>query len=166
VLSVENWAEIRRLHFAEGLGIKTIAKRLGVARNTVRIAVRSGQPSAYRRPRRPSAVDPYEDQIRALLKDCPTMPRDGDRRTDGVAARHHDPQRARRRAAPPLCCPRPLSAHRLSTRRARPVGSVGAAGRYPSRLRIHPSRIGLNQKAPYNPPTASNADTLVAPVRC
>jgi DNA-binding transcriptional regulator LsrR (DeoR family) len=42
VLSVEDWAEIRRLHFAEGLGIKTIAKRLGVARNTVRIAVRSG----------------------------------------------------------------------------------------------------------------------------
>jgi transposase len=74
VLSVEDWAEIRRLHFAEGLGIKTIAKRLGVARNTVRIAVRSGQPPAYRRPTRPSAVDPYEDHIRALLKDCPTMP--------------------------------------------------------------------------------------------
>ena len=74
MLSVEDWAEIRRLHFAEGLGIKTIAKRLGVARNTVRIAVRSGQPPAYRRPRRPSAVDSYEDHIRALLKDCPTMP--------------------------------------------------------------------------------------------
>lgn len=74
MLSVEDWAEIRRLHFAEGLGIKTIAKRLGVARNTVRIAVRSGRPPAYRRPRRPSAVDPYVDQIQALLKDCPTMP--------------------------------------------------------------------------------------------
>ncbi len=74
MLSVEDWAEIRRLHFAEEIGIKTIAKRLGVARNTVRIAVRSGQPPAYRRPRRPSAVDPFEDQIRALLKDCPTMP--------------------------------------------------------------------------------------------
>ena len=74
MLSVEDWAEIRRLHFAEGLGIKTIAKRLGVARNTVRIAVRSGHPPAYRRPRRPSAVDPFEERIRALLKDCPTMP--------------------------------------------------------------------------------------------
>ncbi len=31
VLSVEDWAEIRRLHFAEGLGTKTIAKRLRVA---------------------------------------------------------------------------------------------------------------------------------------
>ncbi len=74
MLSVEDWAEIRRLHYAEALGIKTIAKRLGVARNTVRIAVRSGHPPAYRRPRRPSAVDPFEDQIRGLLKDCPTMP--------------------------------------------------------------------------------------------
>jgi len=44
MLSVEDWAEIRRRHLAEGLGVKTIAKRLGVARNTVRIAVRSGQP--------------------------------------------------------------------------------------------------------------------------
>jgi hypothetical protein len=29
VLSVEEWAEIRRLHRAEGLGIKTIARTLG-----------------------------------------------------------------------------------------------------------------------------------------
>lgn len=74
MLTVEDWAEIRRLHFAEGLGIKTIAKRLGVARNTVRVAVRSGAPPSYRRARKPSAVDPFEDRIRELLKDCPTMP--------------------------------------------------------------------------------------------
>jgi transposase len=70
VLSVEDWAEIRRLHFAEGLGIKTIAKRLGVARNTVRTALRPGHPPAYRRPRRPSAVDPYEDQIQDGAYNC------------------------------------------------------------------------------------------------
>jgi transposase len=74
VLSVEDWAEIRRLHFAEGMGIRTIAKRLSIARNTVRTAVRSPGPPAYRRTRGPSAVDPYEPQIRALLKDCNTMP--------------------------------------------------------------------------------------------
>lgn len=74
MLTVEDWAEIRRLHFAEGLGIKTIAKRLGVARNTVRVAVRSGEPPSYRRARKPSAVDLVEDRIRELLKDCPTMP--------------------------------------------------------------------------------------------
>jgi len=35
VIDVEDWAEIRRLHRAEGLGIKAIARRLGKARNTV-----------------------------------------------------------------------------------------------------------------------------------
>jgi transposase len=74
VLAVEDWAEIRRLHLAEGLGVRTIAKRLGLARNTVRAAVRSATPPAYRRACRPSAVDAHEDAIRVLLKDCPTMP--------------------------------------------------------------------------------------------
>jgi IS30 family transposase len=36
VISVEDWAEIRRLHRAEGVPIKEIARRLGIARNTVR----------------------------------------------------------------------------------------------------------------------------------
>jgi IS30 family transposase len=37
---VEDWAEIRRLHRAEGVPIKEIARRLGIARNTVRAALR------------------------------------------------------------------------------------------------------------------------------
>ena len=74
MLSVEDWAEIRRLHLAEGLSIKTIAKQLSIARNTVRMAVRSADPPAYRRRRRGSAVDPFDPQIRELLKDCNTMP--------------------------------------------------------------------------------------------
>jgi hypothetical protein len=74
MLSVEDWAEIRRLHFAEGIGVKTISKRLGVARNTVRAAVRSTDPPAYRRARRSSVVDPFEAEIHKLLKGCPTMP--------------------------------------------------------------------------------------------
>lgn len=74
MLTVEDWAEIRRLHLAEGLGKQTIAKRLGIARNTVKAALANPDPPVYRRRRRPSAVDPYEDQIRALLKGCNTMP--------------------------------------------------------------------------------------------
>jgi DNA-binding transcriptional regulator LsrR (DeoR family) len=35
VIEVEDWAEIRRLHRAQGMGIKAIARRLGIARNTV-----------------------------------------------------------------------------------------------------------------------------------
>ena len=38
MLSVEDWAEIRRLHRAEGIPIKQIARVLGVSRNTVRSA--------------------------------------------------------------------------------------------------------------------------------
>lgn len=71
---MENWAEIRRLHRAEGVPIKEIARRLGVARNTVRAALASDRPPSYQRARRGSVIDPYELQIRALLKDWPTMP--------------------------------------------------------------------------------------------
>ncbi len=71
---VDDWAEIRRLHFSEKLGIKTIARRLGIARNTVRDAVRSQSPPAYRRERRGSAVDAVEEEIRRLLHDTPDMP--------------------------------------------------------------------------------------------
>ena len=46
MLSVEDWAEIRRLRRAEGLPIKTIARTLGVSRNTVRAA--EGTPSHLR----------------------------------------------------------------------------------------------------------------------
>ena len=44
VINVEDWAEIRRLNRAERLGIKAIARRLGIARNTVRAALRSDAP--------------------------------------------------------------------------------------------------------------------------
>lgn len=74
MLNVEDWAEVRRLHFADGLAIKEIARRLGLARNTVRAAVRSDAPPQFRRAPRPSAVDGVEGEIRALLKDTPTMP--------------------------------------------------------------------------------------------
>lgn len=74
MLDVEDWAEIRRLHLAEGLSIKEITRRLGVARNTVRSAVRSEAPPVFDRKPRPSAVDAVEPQIRALLAEFPRMP--------------------------------------------------------------------------------------------
>lgn len=36
MLGVEDWAEIRRLHLAEGWSIKRITRERGFARNTVR----------------------------------------------------------------------------------------------------------------------------------
>lgn len=74
MLKVEDWAEIRRLHRAEGVSIKEIVRRLGVSRNTVRAAIRSdGPPEFHRRPR-PSAVDAFEGEIRRLLSEHPRMP--------------------------------------------------------------------------------------------
>ena len=49
MLSVEDWAEIRRLHRAEGLPIKAIVRVLGVSRNTVRTALASDGPPKYER---------------------------------------------------------------------------------------------------------------------
>lgn len=71
---MEDWAEIRRLRRAEGVPIKEIARRLGVARNTVRAALASERPPAYERRSRGSIVDAYEPQIRALLAEWPRMP--------------------------------------------------------------------------------------------
>ncbi|WP_019972081.1 IS21 family transposase [Mycobacterium sp. 141] len=72
--SVEDWAEIRRLHLAEGVPIREVARRLGIARNTVRAALASGRPPQYERKPRGSVADEYEPQIRALLTEWPKMP--------------------------------------------------------------------------------------------
>jgi transposase len=71
---VEDWAEIRRLHRAEGMGIKAIARRLGIARNTVRKALVSHEPPKYVRKLKGSIVDAVEPQIRVLLAEFPEMP--------------------------------------------------------------------------------------------
>jgi transposase len=74
VLNVEDWAEIRRLHKAERLSIKEIVRRTGIARNTVRSALRSDEPPSYRREGPGSAVDVVEPRIRELLAEFPRMP--------------------------------------------------------------------------------------------
>lgn len=71
---MEQWAEVRRLHRSEGVPIKEIARRLGIARNTVRAALKADEPPKYSRPARGSAVDEFEPHIRALLTEYPTMP--------------------------------------------------------------------------------------------
>jgi transposase len=74
VLAVEDWAEIRRLHRAEGMPIKAIARTLGISRNMVRSALESDGPPKYRRKPAGSAVDAFEPRIRELLQAYPTMP--------------------------------------------------------------------------------------------
>jgi hypothetical protein len=74
VIKVEDWAEIRRLHRAEGMPIKAIARHLGVARNTVRKALAAAEPPKYERVSKGSIVDAVEPQIRVLLGEFPDMP--------------------------------------------------------------------------------------------
>jgi len=74
VLSVEDWAEIRRLHRAEKMPIKVIARVMKVSRNTVRAAIASDRPPKYERPAKGSIVDAAEPRIRELLQAYPTMP--------------------------------------------------------------------------------------------
>jgi transposase len=74
VLSVEDWAEIRRLHRAERMPVKVIARVLGCSKNTVKKALAAEGPPAYRRSRIGSVVDAVEPRIRELLQACPTMP--------------------------------------------------------------------------------------------
>jgi transposase len=74
VLTVEDWAEIRRLHRAERTPIKVIARAMGCSKNTVKAAIRSDGPPKYQRAPRGSLVDEVEPRIRELLRACPTMP--------------------------------------------------------------------------------------------
>jgi transposase len=74
VLSVEDWAEIRRLSRSEGLPIKAIARVLGVSRNTVRRALAAAEPPGYVRRPVGSIVDAVEPQVRELLCAYPQMP--------------------------------------------------------------------------------------------
>jgi transposase len=70
---VEDWAEVQRLFHREGLAKRTIARRLGMSRTTViRLLALSGPPE-YARPRTGSQLDPYRDEIAALLAADPTV---------------------------------------------------------------------------------------------
>jgi transposase len=71
---VEDWVEIRRLHRAEKMPIKVIARVLGCSKNTVKAALASEGPPKYSRRPVGSIVDVVEPRIRELLAACPTMP--------------------------------------------------------------------------------------------
>jgi transposase len=67
VISVEAWTTIRYLH-AQGQGLRRIATELGLARNTVRAALRADAPPKYTRPKRPNLqLVPFAGSIAAML---------------------------------------------------------------------------------------------------
>ena len=74
MVRVEQWAEIRRMHFVKGLSIKEIARRTGRDRNTIRKALRSDRPPRYERPSRASKLEPFREEIHRLLREEPRLP--------------------------------------------------------------------------------------------
>lgn len=64
---MEGWTTIRYLH-AQGKSIKAIAAELGVARNTVRLALRREGPPKYQRPPRPNPqLGPFAAEIERMV---------------------------------------------------------------------------------------------------
>ena len=74
MLSVEQWAEIRRMSNVEGLSQREIRRRTGVHRDTIRRALASPEPPSYGpRPKPPSKLDPFRADIEELLEDDETL---------------------------------------------------------------------------------------------
>ncbi len=71
---MEQWAELRREHFVRGVSINELVKRTGLARNTIRAALRSAQPPGYSRRARGSKLDPFKADVQRLLGEDPALP--------------------------------------------------------------------------------------------
>jgi transposase len=74
VVGVEQWAEVRRLHFVRGLSIREIHRRTGLHRETIRRAISSEAPPRYERKATGSKLDPFKDEVHRLLRNDPKLP--------------------------------------------------------------------------------------------
>src|SRR4051812_46752999 len=73
VVDVEQWAEMRRMHFVGGVSIKEIARRTGrIATRSV--GLRADAPPSYRRRPPDSKLDPFREEIHRLLREHPRPP--------------------------------------------------------------------------------------------
>ena len=74
MITLEDWALIRRLHLSEGVSKAQIARDLKISRNTVAKAVASVDPPEYSRAPVVRSFEPVELQVRQLLEATPSMP--------------------------------------------------------------------------------------------
>lgn len=74
MINVEHWAEIRRMHFVDGVSIREIRRRTGLHRETIRRALAAKHPPAYRRAKAPSKLDPFKEEVERLLRSDHRMP--------------------------------------------------------------------------------------------
>jgi transposase len=74
VVGVEQWAELRRLHFVGGVSIRELQRRSGLGRNTIRRALRAERPPGYVRRVGESKLDPFKPEVQRLLREDPRLP--------------------------------------------------------------------------------------------
>ena len=74
MVGVERWAEIRRAHYVEGVGIRALARRTGLDRGTIRRALRADEPPRYQRGPVASKLEPHKEEIHRLLGADPRLP--------------------------------------------------------------------------------------------
>ena len=71
---MHDWAEVRRLHDVEGMSKAAIAEKLSMSRNTVARLVGLTSPPKYERAPAGSVLDPFAEQIAAMLAEDPRVP--------------------------------------------------------------------------------------------
>lgn len=71
--SVHDWAEVRRLRDVEGMSKSAIAVKLSMSRNTVARLAAMATPPKYERAPAGSQVDPFAEQIAAMLAEDPKV---------------------------------------------------------------------------------------------
>jgi transposase len=74
VVEVEQWAELRRLHFVKGVSIRELQRRTGLGRNTIRRALRADAPPRYERRPAPSKLEAFKPEVQRLLREEPRLP--------------------------------------------------------------------------------------------
>ena len=74
MVDVEQWAELRRLHFIAAVSIRELQRRTRLDRKTIQRALRAEQPPSYRRRPMPSKLDPFKQEIHRLLGEEPRLP--------------------------------------------------------------------------------------------
>ena len=74
MITIETWADIRRLYLHDGVSISAIARELGLDRKTVRRAIRTDNFLAAQQPRSCSSkLDPFKPAIDRILEKTPHL---------------------------------------------------------------------------------------------
>ena len=145
MVGVEQWAEMRRLHFVRGLSIREIHRRTGLHRDTIRRAISSDEPPVYRRARAGRSSIRSRTRSTGCFAQDPKLP--GQRIRELIAPLGFDGGKTivddyLREVRPLFLRRRGRFSGRSIGRGDLPVRSVGAARGDPGRSRPDPPGLG------------------------